>query len=119
MATKKTKKEVAKPQVDATAQQPEQDPKETIQKYILEGRKVLLKKENETSFVRIRFNNNDTDGTTKWRVIINGNLFHTSEIVINCQTRTLTENFEDVGIKHHITCNASEILFENNIAYIK
>ena len=118
MATKKTKKEVAEPQVDATAQQPEQDPKETIQKYILEGRKVLIKKENETSFVRIRFNNNDTDGTTKWRVIINGNLLHTSEIVINCQTRTLTENFEDVGIKHHMTCNAKEILFENNIAYI-
>jgi hypothetical protein len=118
MATKKTKK-VEEPQVDATAQQPEQDPKETIQKYILEGRKVLIKKENETSFVRIRFNNNDTDGTTKWRVIINGNLLHTSEIVINCQTRTLTENFEDVGIKHHMVCNANEILFENNIAYIK
>jgi hypothetical protein len=118
MATKKTKK-VEEPQVDTTAQQPEQDPKETIQKYILEGRKVLLKKENETSFVRIRFNNNDTDGTTKWRVIINGNLLHASEVVINCQTRTLTETFEDVGVKHHFTCQANEILFENNIAYIK
>jgi hypothetical protein len=118
MATKKTKK-VEEPKVDTTAQQPEQDPKETIQKYILEGRKVLIKKENETSFVRIRFNNNDTDGTQKWRVIINGNLLHTSEIVVNCQTRTLTETFEDVGVKHHFVCNAKEILFENNIAYIK
>jgi len=117
MATKKTKK-VEEPQVDAIPQE-EKDPKETIQNYILEGRKVLLKKENETSFVRIRYNNNDTNGTTKWRVIINGNLFHTSEIIINCQTRTLTETFEDVGVKHHFTCNASEILFENNIAYIK
>ena len=32
MATKKTKKEVAEPQVDATAKQQEKDPKETIQK---------------------------------------------------------------------------------------
>ena len=118
MANKKTKK-VEEPQVDTTAPQPEQDPKETIQKYILEGRKVLIKKENETSFVRIRFNNNDTDGTQKWRVIINGNLLHTSEIVVNCQARTLTETFEDVGVKHHFICHATEILFENNIAYIK
>jgi hypothetical protein len=29
--------------------QEEKDPKETIQKYILEGRKVLIKKENETT----------------------------------------------------------------------
>lgn len=118
MAIKKNKKKVEVPQVDTT-QQPEQDTKETIQKYILEGRKVLIKKENETSFVRIRFNNNDTDGTTKWRVIINGNLFHTSEIVFNCQTRTMTENFDEVGIKHHIVCNANEIIFKNNVAYIK
>ena len=79
----------------------------------------MVKKEKENTLVRIRLNNTDTDGTTKWRVIINGNELHTSEIVVNCQTRTLTENFEDVGIKHHMVCNANEILFENNIAYIK
>jgi len=94
------------------------DPKETIQKYILEGREVVLKKENETSFVRIRFNNTDTDGTEKWRIIINGNEFHTSEIIINCQTRTLTERFEDVGVKHHIVCDGKEIIFKSNIAHI-
>ena len=92
--------------------------RETIQKYILEGKEVVLKKENETSFVRIRFNNMDTDGTEKWRIIVSGNEFHTSEIIINCQTRTFTERFEDVGVKHHIVCDAKEVIFKNNIAHI-
>lgn len=96
----------------------EPNPTETIQNFISEGREVVLKKENETSFVRIRFNNMDTDGTGKWRVIINGNEFQTSEIIINCSTRTLTEKFEDVGIKHHVVCEAKEIIFKNNIATI-
>jgi hypothetical protein len=112
MGNKKTEKNAVEPQEV-------KDPRETIQRYILEGRKVLIKKENETTFVRIRFNNTDTDGTMKWRVIINGNLLHTSEIVVNCPTRTLTEKFDDVGVKHHVVCNANEILFENNVAYIK
>jgi hypothetical protein len=89
-----------------------------IQKSITEGRQVIMKKENQTSFVRIRFNNMDTDGSEKWRIIINGNEFHTSEILINCKTRTLTENFEDVGIKHHIVCDANEIIFKDNVATI-
>jgi len=101
----------------------EQDKKElsatdTIQKFIVEGREVVMKKENETSFVRIRINNMDTDGTEKWRIIINGNEFHTSEIIINCPTRTFTEKFEDVGIKHHFVCEAKEIIFKNNIATV-
>jgi hypothetical protein len=91
---------------------------DTIQKFIVEGREVVMKKENETSFVRIRMNNMDTDGTEKWRIIINGNEFHTSEIIINCPTRTFSEKFEDVGVKHHIVCDAKEIIFKNNIATV-
>ena len=89
-----------------------------IQKSITEGRQVIMKKENQTSFVRIRFNNMDTDGLEKWRIIINGNEFHVSEILINCKTRTLTEKFEDVGIKHHIVCDANQIIFKDNVANI-
>jgi hypothetical protein len=91
---------------------------DNIQKFIIEGREVVIKKENETSFVRIRFNNMDTDGSEKWRVLINGNELHTSEIIINCPTRTFSEKFEDVGIKHHVVCDAKEIIFKNNIAHI-
>ena len=91
---------------------------EIIQANIREGRQVVMKKENETLFIRIMFNNMDTDGSEKWRLLVNGNEFHTSEIIINCSTRTLTENFIDVGIKHHIVCEAKEVIFKDNIATI-
>jgi hypothetical protein len=94
---------------------------QTIQRQILEGRKVVLlaKKDKEAHFlVRIRYNNTDTDGTQKWRVIIDDEEYHTSEIQINCPTRTLTEEFEDVGEKHHIVCDTTRVVFENNVATI-
>jgi hypothetical protein len=94
------------------------NPTEEIQKFILEGREVMIKKENQTCFVRLSFNNEDIDGTKKWIIIIDGNEFHTSEIIINCKTRTLSEKFEDVRIKHHIVCEAKEVIFKNNIANI-
>lgn len=93
--------------------------KETIQKFISEGRDVVMMKENETSFVRIRFNNEDTDNTKKWRILINGNEFYTSEIIINCPTRTLTEKFDEIGVKHHIVCDAKKIVFKLNIATVE
>ena len=91
---------------------------EIIQRSIKEGRQVVMKKEQENLFIRIRFNNMDTDGSEKWRLLVNGNEFHTSEIIINCPTRTLTENFIDVGIKHHIVCEAKEVIFKDNVATI-
>ena len=104
--------------MENTKNNTQQTQTQIIQKNILDGRQVIMKKENETSFVRIRYNNMDTDGSEKWRLIVNGNEFHTSEILINCPTRTLTEKFEDVGIKNHIVCGAKEIIFKNNIATI-
>ena len=91
---------------------------ETIQRIIFEGRKVVMKKENEKSFVRIRFNNSDSDGTKKWRLLINGNEFYASEITINCPARTLTEKFEENGVEHHIICEAIEVVFKDNVAHI-
>jgi hypothetical protein len=90
-----------------------------IQTNILEGRKVaLISSEKITSLVRIRYNNNDTDGTQKWRVIIDDQEFQTSEIKISIPTRTLTETFEGIGEKHHIVCDATGVIFENNKATI-
>jgi hypothetical protein len=92
---------------------------QTIQRNILEGRKVaLVSSEKLTTLVRIRYNNTDTDGTQKWRVIIDNQEFHTSEIKISCPTRTLTETFEGIGEKHHIVCDSTGVVFENNIATI-
>ena len=89
-----------------------------IQSYISEGREVLLKKENQKTHVAIRYNNTDTDGTKKWRILLNGNEFLVSEIMVNIASRTETVDIKDVGIKHHISCLANEIEFKNNIAYI-
>ena len=91
---------------------------QSIQKFITEGREVLIKKENETSFVRIYPNNEDLDDTQKWCISINGNEFYASEILINCFTRTLTEDIKEVVFVHHIVCEAKEILFKNNVATI-
>lgn len=90
-----------------------------IQKNILEGRKVaIINSEKLSTLVRVRYNNSDTDGTQKWRVIIDNQEFHTSEIKISCPTRTLTETFEEIGEKHHIVCDAKGVIFENNVANI-
>jgi hypothetical protein len=109
--------------MESTSQNPSNDlgmgnQVKQIQKMISEGRKVLFKKENETTLVRIRYNNNDTDGTQKWRLILNGNEFFVSEIIINCKSRTFSEKFEGVGVKHHVVCDAREIIVEKNIANI-
>lgn len=92
---------------------------QTIQKQILDGRKVaLLSSEKHTRLIRIRYNNTDTDGTKKWRIIFDNQEFHTSEIKISCPTRTLTETFEEVGEKNHIVCESTAVIFEDNIANI-
>jgi hypothetical protein len=91
---------------------------EIIQQNIKEGRLVVMKKENENLFIRIRFNNTQKDDSEKWRLLVNGNEFKTAEIFINCKTRTLTERFEDIGIKHHVVCDAKEVVFKDNIATI-
>ena len=91
---------------------------ETIQRIIKEGRKVVIKKEEENIFIKIRFNNEDTDGSERWRLLVNGNELKASEIIINCFTKTFSENFVDIGIKHHIVCEAKEVVFKDNIATV-
>ena len=90
-----------------------------LQDLILEGRKILMKKPEDTYFVQIRFNLNDIDGTRKWRVILDGIEFHVSEILLSIPCRTESEFYEDLGgYKHHIVAEAKEVVFEKLIAYI-
>jgi hypothetical protein len=91
---------------------------EKIQEYISEGREVLIKKENEKTHVAIRYNNTDSDGTKKWRLLLNRNEFLVSEISIFIPTKTESVDIKDIGIKHHVSCLAEKITFKNNIAYI-
>lgn len=88
---------------------------QTIQNFIIEGRKIFFKEEEKTIFTQIRFNPEDTDGTKKWRVIFNSNEFFTSEIFIDIPTRTQSDYYEELGgYKHHIVCDANQILFKEN-----
>ena len=90
-----------------------------LQDLILEGRKILMKKQEDTYFVQIRFNLNDIDGTRKWRVILDGIEFHVSEILLSIPCRTESEFYEDLGgYKHHIVAEAKEVVFDKLIAYI-
>ena len=90
-----------------------------LQKFILEGKKVLLKKVDRKQKIQIRFNNKDVDGTTKWRLIVDGSEYQTSEIKILIESRTETEYFADLQeLKHHIVVDAEKVEFNNNIAYI-
>jgi len=90
-----------------------------LQDLILEGRKILMKKPEDTYFVQIRFNLNDIDGTRKWRVILDGIEFHVSEILLSIPCRTESEFYEDLGgYKHHIVAEAKEVVFDKLIAYI-
>ena len=92
---------------------------ESLQNFILEGRKILLKKQSGKQKIRIRFNNKDVDGTRKWRVIVENVEFHTSEIKILIESRTESEFFKELDeYKHHIVVDSNQVEFKNNIAYI-
>lgn len=93
--------------------------RENIQNLILEGRKILLKKPNLKQFTQIRFNHWDIDGTRKWRVIVDGVEFHTSEIKILIPCKTESEYIEGLNEqKHHIVVDSNQVEFINNIAHI-
>jgi hypothetical protein len=93
--------------------------KEILQDLILEGRKILLKKENDTQFIQVRFNHNDIDGMRKWRLIVDDCEFYTSEIIINISSRTETAFSEEFnGYRHHIVIDSNQVEFNKNIAYI-
>ena len=90
-----------------------------LQDFILEGRKILMKKPEGKYFIQIRFNHNDIDGTRKWRVIMDGIEFHVSEIILSIPCKTESEFHEDFGgFKHHIITDANEVVFHKLVAYI-
>jgi len=64
--------------------------------------------------VRIRFNTN-YDGvinTRKWRLIIDGDEKLVDEIQIIGKCFTSSDIIENVGLKHHIGCNAKSIAYD-------
>ena len=90
-----------------------------IQPLILKGQRVVLANDGGILLnVKIRYNTNDVDGETKWRLIVDGTEYLTKEVVNNVKTNTVSEEMPEVGLKHHIECNCKEIAFKDNIATI-
>jgi hypothetical protein len=55
----------------------------------------------------------------KWRVIVDGIEYLTSEVKIEISCKTESEFYEDLGgYKHHIVTEANKVEFYNNIATI-
>lgn len=64
--------------------------------------------------IKIRYNHDCNDGKSYWRAIINGEEFHVEHIEINVPSKTTKDYLEDKkDFKWHITCESSNIIFNN------
>lgn len=61
--------------------------------------------------IKIRYNTAVNDDFLYWRVIINGEEHLVSDIKINVPTYTTKDYIENVGMKHHITCESDNIIW--------
>jgi len=65
--------------------------------------------------VKIRYNTAVDDDFLYWRVLIDGIEHLASDIVIEVPTYSTKDEIEGVGIKHHISCEAEEIIWDEEI----
>jgi len=66
------------------------------------------------SIIKIRFNNDCTDGVSFWRAIIDGVEHHLSEIVINTNSRTTKDYLESKNeYKWHLTVESYNYKIHN------
>jgi hypothetical protein len=61
--------------------------------------------------IKIRYNTDVCDGFLYWRVIINGKEHLASDIKINVPSYSTSDFVENVGIKHHISCESDNIVW--------
>lgn len=63
--------------------------------------------------VKIRYNTQVDDDFLYWRVLVEGVERLASEIKINVPSYSTKDMIEGVGMKHHITCEASELIWDD------
>lgn len=63
--------------------------------------------------VKIRYNTQVNDDFLYWRVVIEGVERLASDIRVNVPTFTTKDFIEEVGMKHHITCEANELIWDD------
>lgn len=76
---------------------------------------VTIKKQFKIS---VRYNNKDTDGTSKWILLIEEHPFYVSEIKFKIELFTESYEIEGVGLKHHLSGYATKVKFRKNVAHI-
>lgn len=62
--------------------------------------------------VKVRYNTTVSDDHLYWRVLINGVEHLASEVIFEVPTYTTKDEIEGVGTKHHISCYAEEIIWD-------
>jgi hypothetical protein len=73
----------------------------------------------EKTLIRIRYNNDCTDGKSYWRAIINGKEYQVEHIVINIPSKTTKDYLEDKEtFKWHITCESNDYSFKDGVLFI-
>lgn len=63
------------------------------------------------TIVKIRYNTTVSDNFLFWRVLIQEIEYLASDIKINVPTYTTKDFIDGVGMKHHITCEANDIVW--------
>lgn len=74
--------------------------------------------------VKIRYNTQCRDGRNFWRVLVNGTEKICANVILECPTHTTMDEVWDPGKqemvqKHHISCQAQEILWKGEVAIIR
>lgn len=69
--------------------------------------------------IKLRYNTavvideQSTEPTLYWRVLIDNVEHLASDVIINVPTQTTKDYIEGVGIKHHITCESDNVIWDN------
>ena len=69
--------------------------------------------------IKIRYNTaviiseDDEIPTLYWRVLVDGVEHLASDIKINVKSYSTKDIIEGVGLKHHITCESDEVIFDD------
>lgn len=64
------------------------------------------------SKIQIRYNTDVNDDFLYWRVIVNGEEKLASDIKINIPCYATKDFIEGVGMKHHISCESDNIVWD-------
>jgi len=64
------------------------------------------------NIIKIRYNTAVNDNFLYWRVLINGVENLASDIKINVPSYSTKDFIENVGMKHHITCESDDIVWD-------